>query len=54
MSEEDQRWKQWWKGASRPFIVLSPAQMANAELLAELEAKFPGVDVRPSELLPIR
>lgn len=49
---EDDRWKGWWNGDSRPFIVLAAAQMANTELLAELDAKFPGVDVRQSEHLP--
>jgi hypothetical protein len=50
--QEDDRWKTWWNGDSRPFIVLTAAQVANADLLAELDAKFPGVDVRLSEYLP--
>jgi hypothetical protein len=46
------RWKIWWAGADRPFLILTPTQYEDAELLAEIENKYPGVEVRQSEYLP--
>lgn len=51
-AQEDDRWKAWWPGDSRPFIVLNAVQMDNKELLAEFDARFPGVEIRQSTFLP--
>jgi hypothetical protein len=52
MPLHDDRWKVWWVGGERPYLILTHTQFADAELRAEIDAAYPGVEVRESEYLP--
>lgn len=52
--EHDERWKSWWRGPERPFLVLSQARFADPEFHRIAEQEYPGVLLIEDKMLPTR
>lgn len=40
---EADRWKAWWPGPERPFLVLPSALFSNPETAAIADKEYPGI-----------
>lgn len=50
---EDKRWQSWWRGHSRPVLVVAPAIYREACLHEFVGKCYPGTLVIESKMLPL-
>lgn len=49
----DNRWRKWWGGPERPYLVLTPEQIAAPKWHATANKEFPGVLLVEAKMLPL-